>query len=64
MTMDSFLSKKLQQFSILDLGLVKLVYFVFGLLIFSLYPKLSTISWLFYLILTVICIMPLWIQYI
>ena len=62
MTMDSFLSKKLQQFSILDLGLVKCVYLVVGLLIYSLYPKLSALNWWFYLVLTLLCSMPLWIH--
>lgn len=57
MTMDSFLSKKLQQFSILDLGLVKLVYLAVGLLIYSLYPKLSELNWWFYLVLTALCSM-------
>ena len=62
MTIDSFLSKKLQQFSILDLGLVKCVYLVVGLLIYSLYPKLAALNWWFYLVLTVLCSMPLWIH--
>ena len=38
MTMDGFLSKKLQQFSVVDLGLVKCVYLVFGILIFFILP--------------------------
>lgn len=62
MTMESYLSNKLQQFSILDLGLVKCVYLVTGLLIFSLYPKLSALNWWFYLALTILCSMPLWIH--
>jgi len=59
MTAESFLSKKLQKFSILDLALVKSVYFVFGLLIFVLYPNLSALDWWFYLVLLMMCAMPL-----
>lgn len=60
MTIETFLSKKLQQFSILDLSLVKSVYLVMGLLIFSLYPNLSSLDWWFYLIIAVLCALPLW----
>jgi len=59
MTAESFLSKKLQKFSILDLALVKSVYFVFGFLIFALYPNLSALDWWFYLVLLIMCAMPL-----
>lgn len=59
MTAESFLSSKLQKFSILDFGLVKLTYGVFGLLMFSLYPKLAGLDWWFYLILTILCTLPL-----
>lgn len=62
MTIEHFLEKKLQKFSILDLSLVKSVYFVFGLLICSLYPKLLFLSGWFYLALTVLCSMPLWLH--
>ena len=63
MTAENFLSKKLQKFSILDLALVKSVYFVFGLLIFVLYPSLSALDWWFYLVLLILCAMPLEVHF-
>ena len=62
MTVESFLEEKLQKFSIVDLAFVKSVYFVVGLLVCSLYPKLAMISWLFYFLLCLICAVPLWIH--
>lgn len=62
MTIESTLSKKLQQFSIIDYSFVKLVYVVFGFLIFSVYPKLSSLDWWFYLVLFVICALPLYVH--
>jgi hypothetical protein len=62
MAMERFLSKKLQQFSVLDMGLIKCVYLIFGLLIFSLYPKLSVLNWWFYLTLAILCSIPLWVH--
>jgi hypothetical protein len=62
MTVESFLEKKLQQFSIVDFALVKSVYFFISLLVFSLYPKLSSLDWLFYLIMALMCGIPLWIH--
>lgn len=59
MTAESYLSKQLQKFSIVDISLVKLVYFVFGLFIFSLYPRVSLIDWWFYFILFLVCAIPL-----
>jgi hypothetical protein len=59
MTAESYLESKLQKFSILDLALIKSVYFVSGLLICLLYPKLLSLGWWFYLLLTVLCSMPL-----
>jgi hypothetical protein len=59
MSVESYLEAKLQRFSILDLSLVKSVYFVFGLLLCSLYPKLLMLNWWFYLILVVLCALPL-----
>lgn len=59
MSVESFLEKQLQKFSIVDLGLVKAVYFVVGLLVFSLYPTLSTLSAWFYFILFIFCAFPL-----
>lgn len=63
MTAEGFLSKQLQKFSLVDLSLVKSVYFVFGLLIFTLYPRLSFLDWWFYGILFLLCWMPLAIHY-
>ena len=62
MTGESFLSKKLQKFSVLDLVLVKLVYLFIGILVFSIYVPLSQISWWFYLILTMIAAFPLYLH--
>lgn len=61
MSIETFLEKQLQKFSIMDLSLVKFVYFFLSLMIFSLYPKLSALDWWFYLTLTLVCALPLWI---
>ena len=61
MSIETFLEKQLQKFSIIDISLVKFVYFFLSLMIFSLYPKLSELDWWFYLTLTVVCVLPLWI---
>ncbi len=63
MTAESFLSKQLHKFSLVDLSLVKSVYFVFGLLIFVLYPRLSFLDWWFYCILFVMCWLPLVVHF-
>ena len=62
-TIEGYLESRLQKFSILDVALIKLVYFVFGLLICSLYPKLLTLDWWYYLSLTVLCALPLWFHF-
>lgn len=62
MTAESFLSQKLQKFSIVDFGCVKIVYLVLGLLIFSLYMPLMGLSWWFYLVLAALCALPLYIH--
>lgn len=62
MNVERFLESKLQLFSILDLSLVKSVYFVLSLLIYSFYPKLAALDWWFYFILSVLSAMPLWIH--
>ncbi len=41
MTVESYLESKLKKFSILDIALIKSVYFVSGLLICLLYPVLK-----------------------
>ncbi|OGV26009.1 MAG: hypothetical protein A3F18_02110 [Legionellales bacterium RIFCSPHIGHO2_12_FULL_37_14] len=60
MKIDNYLAKQLQQFSLVDLSLVKLTYFVFGLFIYSFYPALNSIDWWLYLFLWVTAAMPLW----
>ena len=59
MTAESFLEKRLQKFSIVDLSLIKSVYFILGLLVASLYSDLTDISWIYYLIMSVFCSAPL-----
>ncbi|MDF1678343.1 MAG: hypothetical protein P1U32_06575 [Legionellaceae bacterium] len=63
MTAESFLSKQLHKFSLVDLSLVKSVYFVFGLLFSTLYPRLSFLDWWFYCILFIICWLPLAVHF-
>lgn len=62
MTIESILSKRLQRFSIVDLGLVKTAYLILGLFVFSIYPVLDLIDWWFYLILAILCVLPLGIH--
>ncbi|MDX2346145.1 MAG: hypothetical protein QNK11_04660 [Legionella sp.] len=63
MTAENFLSKQLQKFTLVDLSFVKSVYFVFGLLIFTLYSRLSFLDWWFYCILFVLCWLPLAVHF-
>lgn len=62
MSLESFLSKKLQKFSILDFALVKLTYLIVAYLIFSLYSPLAQIDWWAYLILAIITALPLYVH--
>lgn len=62
MSAESFLSNQLRKFSLVDFGFVKTVYFVVGLLVYSLYSALSSINWWFYLILAILCAFPLYIH--
>ncbi|MDF1757494.1 MAG: hypothetical protein P1U74_04270 [Legionellaceae bacterium] len=62
MTAESYLKEKLQKFSIVDIGLIKGVYLLVGLLLCSLYPKLITIHWFFYLIVSIFCSLPIWVH--
>jgi hypothetical protein len=62
MSAESFLSSQLRKFSLVDFGFVKSVYFVVGLLVYSLYSALSSINWWFYLILAILCALPLYIH--
>ncbi len=63
MTAENFLSKQLQKLTVVDLSFVKSVYFVFGLLIFTLYPRLSFLDWWFYCIVFFICWLPLAVHF-
>lgn len=62
MSLEEYLTKEMRKLSILDIGLIKTVYFLVGLLIFSLYPVLRVIDWWFYLILALASASPLWIH--
>ncbi len=59
MTIESYLSKKLSRFNIVDIFFVIGVYIVFSLLIAELYDKLVLIDWWFYLILMGLSMFPL-----
>jgi len=62
MDTETYLSKQLQKFSKTDFALVKLTYLFFGFLIISLYPALISLSWIFYLLLIILCAFPLYIH--
>lgn len=62
MSAESFLSSQLRKFTLVDFGFVKSVYFIFGLLVYSLYSALSSLDWLFYLIMALISALPLYIH--
>ena len=51
-------------FAVLDIALVKLVYFVLTLLILSAYPRLTFLHWWFYLILGCLAAFPLLVHYV
>ena len=59
MNFEKYLAKQMRQFSILDFGLVKATYFVFGLFIYSVYPAFESIDWWLYFIFGFIAAMPL-----
>ena len=56
---EDFLSEKLQNFKFIDIVLVKIVYFLFGLLISTSYIALMEVSWIFYLMLSLIAFFPI-----
>jgi len=62
MTTESYLNSKLRKFSILDIALIKSVYFIMGLLICNLYSKLLSLDWFFYLVISVLCAFPLYVH--
>ncbi len=59
MSIESFLSGKLRRFTVVDIGFVKVVYFLFGLLVFSVYPPLVETDWWFFLAIALACGLPL-----
>lgn len=62
MSLETFLSKKLQNFSLVDMSFVKLVYLLVAFLVFSLYPVLELLDWWAYLILAIIAALPLYVH--
>ena len=56
---EDFLSEKLQHFSIVDIGFVKIVYLLIGILIATNYMALLNISWMFYIVMYLIAVMPI-----
>ncbi len=62
MSLESKLEGKLRKFSLVDFACVKSVYFVCGLLVFSLYPTLAALDWWFYFTLAIFCAFPLWVH--
>ena len=56
---EEFLSEKLQKFSLVDIALVKCVYFLVGLLIATSYLVLTTVSWVFYTLMFLIAALPI-----
>lgn len=62
MSLESYLSGQLRKFSFVDFGFVKSVYFVVGLFVYSLYSALSSLSWIFYLVMGILCALPLYIH--
>ncbi|MBK2008850.1 hypothetical protein IB622_00445, partial [Francisella orientalis] len=56
---EEFLSEKLQRFTLVDIALVKIVYFLVGLLIISSYSTLALVSWVFYLLMFLTAVFPI-----
>ncbi|WP_265658181.1 hypothetical protein [Francisella philomiragia] len=56
---EEFLSEKLQRFTLVDIALVKIVYFLVGLLIISSYSILALVSWVFYLLMFLTAVFPI-----
>jgi len=63
MGLEQFLSGKLRRFSIVDIGFVKAVYFLFGLLVYSVYPPLAAPDWWLWLALGILTGFPLVIHF-
>lgn len=56
---EEFLSEKLQHFTLADIALVKIVYFLVGLLVATNYLVLTSISWIFYLLMFLTAAFPI-----
>jgi hypothetical protein len=56
---EEFIASKLRKFSLVDICLVSLVYFLVGLLISTNYYPLLHISWIFYFVLICITSIPI-----
>ena len=56
---EEFLSEKLQHFSLVDIGFVKIVYLLIGILIATNYMALLNISWIFYILLYFVAVVPI-----
>ena len=56
---EEFIANKLRKFSLIDICLVSIVYFLVGLLIATNYYPLQNISWIFYLVLICITGIPI-----
>jgi hypothetical protein len=59
MSAEDYWTVRLRRFSLVDFALVKLVYFLFGLWLLSLYPALGGLHWGFYLALGLLSGLPL-----
>ncbi|APC91067.1 MULTISPECIES: hypothetical protein [Francisella] len=56
---EQFLAEKLQQFTLVDIALVKIVYFLVGVLVATNYLVLTTVSWIFYLLMFLTAVFPI-----
>ena len=63
MSIEQTWSGKLQRFTIIDIALVKAVYFLFGLLVYSVYAPLAAVDWWFWLVFLLIGAFPLMLHY-
>jgi hypothetical protein len=63
MNLENYLSKKLSKMSLIDMSAIKIIYFIFGLMCFSIYPKFNSLDWWVYLIFTIIPSFPLLVHF-
>lgn len=62
MKLEQFLSRRLRRLSIIDFGFVETAYLIFGILFIKLYPPLALLSGWFYLAVSLICALPVWVR--